>query len=67
MIVDRSVLNGLQVVAEGYKIFNYDWTANHGDNYCYADKDGKVEGVVHRQEGFPYKCHNGLLHRELRA
>ena len=60
MIVDRSVLNGLQVVAEGYKIFNYDWTANYGDNYCYADKDGKVEGVVHRQEGFPYKCHNGL-------
>lgn len=45
MIVDRSVLNGLQVVAEGYKIFNYDWTANYGDNYCYADKDGKVEGV----------------------
>ena len=60
MIVDRSVLNGLQVVAEGYKIFNYDWTANYGDNYCYADKDGNVEGVVHRQEGFPDKCHNGL-------
>ena len=60
MIVDRSVLNGLQVVSEGYKIFNYDWTANYGDNYCYADKDGNVEGVVHRQEGFPYKCHNGL-------
>ena len=60
MIVDRSVLNGFQVVAEGYKIFNYDWTANYGDNYCYADKDGNVEGVVHRQEGFPYKCHNGL-------
>lgn len=60
MIVDRSVLNGLQVVAEGYKIFNYDWTANYGDNYCYADKDGNVEGVVYRQEGFPDKCHNGL-------
>ena len=60
MIVDRSVLNGLQVVAEGYKIFNYDWTANYGDNYCYADKDGNVEGVVHRQEGSPDKCHNGL-------
>ena len=60
MIVDRSVLNGFQVVAEGYKIFNYDWTANYGDNYCYADKDGNVEGVVHRQEGFPDKCHNGL-------
>ena len=60
MIVDRSVLNGFQVVAEGYKIFNYDWTANYGNNYCYADKDGNVEGVVHRQEGFPNKCHNGL-------
>lgn len=60
MIVDRSVLNGLQVVAEDYKIFNYDWTANYGDNYCYADVDGNVEGVVHRQEGFPDKCHNGL-------
>lgn len=60
MIVDRSVLNGLQVVAEGYKIFNYDWTANYGDNYCYADENGNVEGVVHRQEGFPDKCHNGL-------
>ena len=60
MIVNKSVLNGLLPVAEGYKIFNYDWTANYGDNYCYADKDGNVEGVVHRQEGFPNKCHNGL-------
>lgn len=60
MIVDRSVLNGFEVVAEGYKIFNYDWTANYGNNYCYADKDGNVEGVVHRQEGFPNKCYNGL-------
>ena len=25
-----------------------------------ADKDGNVEGIVHRQEGFPDKCHNGL-------
>ena len=60
MIVDRSVLNGLLPVAEGYKIFNNDWTANYGNNYCYADENGNVEGVVHRQEGFPNRCKNGL-------
>ncbi len=60
MIVDRSILNGLSPVAEGYKIFNNDWTANYGNNYCYADENGNVEGVVHKQKGFPKKCSNGL-------
>ena len=60
MIVNRSILNGLLPVAEGYKIFNNDWTANYGNNYCYADENGNVEGIVHKQEGFPKKCSNGL-------
>ena len=60
MIISRDEIKDLQPVAEGYKIFNNDWTANYGDNYCYADENGNVEGVVHKQLGFPAKCQNGL-------
>ena len=60
MIIDRKEIEGLTPVAEGYKIFNNDWTANYGNNYCYADEYGNVEGIVHKQEGFPAKCKNGL-------
>lgn len=59
-IVDRSILEGLTPVAEGYKIFNWGWTANYGDNYCYADENGNVEGMVHKQEGFPKKMRERL-------
>lgn len=58
MIIDKKEIEGLEPVTEGYKVFNNDWTA-YG-NYCYADENGNVEGVVHKQEGFPYKCRNGL-------
>ena len=60
MIIDKKEIKGLEPVAEGYKIFNNDWTANFGNNYCYADDNGNVEGTVHKQEGFPEKCKNGL-------
>ncbi len=60
MIIDRKEIEGLEPVAEGYKVFNNDWTANYGNNYCYADEYGNVEGTVHKQEGFPEKCKNGL-------
>lgn len=59
MIIDKSLLKNYKFVAEGYKIFNYDWSSNFG-NYCYADENGNVEGLVHRQEGFPKKCNKGL-------
>ena len=32
MIIDRKEIEGLEPVAEGYKIFNNDWTANYGNN-----------------------------------
>ena len=60
MIIDKKEIDGLTPVAEGYKIFNNDWTANFGNNYCYADGNGNVEGTVHKQEGFPKRCKNGL-------
>lgn len=52
MIVDRSILNGLSPVAEGYKIFNNDWTANYGNNYCYSDENGNVEGLYINKRDF---------------
>lgn len=60
MIIDRKQIEGLEPVAEGYKIFNNDWTANYGNNYCYADENGNVEGVVHKQEGVIRICTNGF-------
>ena len=43
MIISREEIKDLQPVAEGYKIFNNDWTANYGNNYCYADENGNVD------------------------
>lgn len=60
MIIDRKQIEGLEPVAEGYKIFNNDWTANYGNNYCYADENGNVKGVVHKQEGVIRICTNGF-------
>ena len=60
MIISRDEIKDLQPVAEGYKIFNHNWTANYGNNYCYADENGNVEGVIHKQLGFPERCQNGL-------
>ena len=59
MLISKDDIKGLEVVAEGFKIFNNDWTATQ-NNYCYADENGNVEGTVHKQEGFPKKCSYGL-------
>ena len=56
--IDPPELDGKEPLATGYKIFNYDWSAN--GNYMYADEDGNVEGSVHTVTGRLDMCGNGL-------
>ena len=49
---------GKAVLAEGYKIFNWDWTG--ADNYCYADENGNIEGSIHTVDGKLEACAWGL-------
>lgn len=56
--IDAATLEGKAPMAEGYKIFNWDWTGY--DGYCYADEDGEVEGSVHTVTGKLDKCGWGL-------
>lgn len=55
--IDRKEIEGLPVLAEGYKIFNDDWTCM---DYCYADENGNVEGSVHKADGEIKAGENGL-------
>ena len=51
MLVSRDTIKDLIPVAEGYKIFNNDWTAAQ-DDYDFKDPDtGKAVGTVHRVAG----------------
>ena len=58
--IKKSEIKGLTPVAEGYKIFNHDWTSSYGGNYCYADAKGRVKGSVHRVSDEIVKCGHGL-------
>lgn len=55
--IDKSEIEGLPVLAEGYKMFNEDWKCI---DYCYADENGTAVGTVHKIEGKLRICHNGL-------
>lgn len=55
--IDRKEIEGLPVLAEGYKIFNDDWSCL---GYCYADENGSVEGSVHKEDGEIVCRKNGL-------
>ena len=60
MLVSRDIISGLTPVAEGYKIFNNDWTADQG-NYDYKDPaTGQAVGTVHRAGGKIICCENGF-------
>ena len=60
MLVSRDIINGLTPVAEGYKIFNNNWTAEQ-DGYDYKDPDtGKAVGSVHQAAGTIICCRNGF-------
>lgn len=39
--IDRSEIEGLSVLAEGYKIFDGTWSCQ---GHCYVDEQGKEEG-----------------------
>jgi len=56
--IDPQEIEGVEVLATGYKIFNDDWTA-HGD-YPYTDENGTVEGSIHKVDGELNHCQNGL-------
>ena len=57
--VDPSFLGGKEPIANGYKIFSWNWTGYNGA-YCYADENGNVEGSVHTVTGKIEKCGWGL-------
>ena len=67
MLVSRDIISGLTPVAEGYKIFNNDWTADQG-GYDFKDPaTGQAVGTIHqagdeiicRENGFHF-CENPL-------
>ena len=55
--VDPKEYEGKEPIAEGYKIFNWDWTG--AGPYCYAD-GGAIAGSVHTVEGELNPCSWGL-------
>ena len=60
MLVSRDIINGLTPVAEGYKIFNNDWTADQS-KYDFKDPTtGKAVGTVHQAYGEIICCENGF-------
>ncbi len=54
MRIEPSSLEGKKALAVGYKIFDWNWGAKGG--YCYADKNGEVEGSVHTVTGPLDEC-----------
>lgn len=51
MLVSRDTIKGLSPVAEGYKIFNNNWTADQG-GYDFKDPaTGEAVGTVHQADG----------------
>ena len=60
MLVSRDIINGLTPVAEGYKIFNNDWTADQS-KYDFKDPTtGEAVGTVHQADGEIICCENGF-------
>ena len=60
MLVSRDTISGLTPEAEGYKIFNNDWTADQG-NYDFKDPaTGEAAGTVHQVSGEIICCENGF-------
>ena len=55
--ISQDEIKDLPVLAEGYKIFNEDWTCR---GYCYANENGTAIGTVHKIEGELIICYNGL-------
>lgn len=56
--IDPKELEGMETLAEGYKVFDEDWKG-YGE-YCYADENGEVEGSAHKVDGDLEHCKNGL-------
>ena len=60
MLISRDIIKDLTPVAEGYKIFNNDWTADQS-GYDFKDPvTGKAVGTVHRVGGKIVCCENGF-------
>ena len=58
MIVSNDELKELKSVAEGYKVFNDDWTGYGA--YYYGDSNGNIEGTIHKVSGDIKLCTNGF-------
>ena len=58
MLCTKEMIKDKEFVADGYKIFNYDWTGFN--NYSYKNERGKVEGVIHYLNPPMVLCRNGF-------
>jgi hypothetical protein len=57
--ISEKEIEGMPVLATGYKMFKNDWTTKHGQ-YDYKDEKGDVLGSIHKVEGELIKCKWGL-------
>jgi hypothetical protein len=57
--ISEKEIEGMPVLATGYKMFKNDWTTKHG-KYDYKDEKGNVLGSIHKVEGDLEECACGL-------
>ena len=57
--ISEKEIEGMPVLATGYKMFKNDWTTKLGQ-YDYKDEKGDVLGSIHKVEGKLIKCNWGL-------
>lgn len=57
--ISEKEIEGMPVLATGYKTFKNDWTTKHG-KYDYKDEKGNVLGSIHKVEGELKECNLGL-------
>ena len=57
--ITEQEIAGMKPVAVGYKMFNNDFTTQHG-SYDYKDENGNVVGTIHKVDGDIKECCWGL-------
>ena len=57
--ISEKEIEGMPVLATGYKMFKNDWTTKYG-TYDYKDENGNILGSIHKVEGKLEECNCGL-------
>ena len=57
--ISEKDIQGLPLLATGYKVFTHDWTAKQ-NGYDYKDEKGNVVGTIHKVDGDIKECQWGL-------